>query len=692
MSSSRHLPKSLIAVAVSLAICPAAFAADDAANATANYDRITAKTVVVTASRTDQELLQSNSTVSVVTGKELKNLGKDSVPEMLRAEPGIKISNDGTPGSKRVSIRGENSSRTLVMIDGQRIDEQKSKSGASLLVNPYFIDRIEVVKGPASVLYGSDAIGGIVNVITKKASAQPVSLEGGVNFSSLAKGWTEWANVTGTVDRFHYAVGAFNTNTDDMYISDHTRVDNTAYDAKGFNGDFSYDITDNVTLGYVGEYFDSNSETSTTTTNVEYKNYRGVIPEWERTKHKIYVDAVNVSDVLAAIHANVFYQSTDKDFDSDPTSAVHVFVRNEQETVGGNLQLEWNLSDMFYLVTGYEGRSEKLQSYSDVDIKMGPYSAAVRIDDADYKQQTHALYTMLSTYLTDELTLNTGLRYNYIKNEPGSSVMTYNGGKAPIVQNFNYADNSDSKVVGSIGLVYQPFEYGAFRFNYSQGFRAPTVQELYLITSSGATQYGNPNLKAEESDNFEVGFRWDDGALKYDLAIFYSQADNYIETAAMGGNAQASRSFTYQNIAKANSYGAEFSLSYLIDGSFEPYANFTVMTREYETASGKSKNTGTPRFSGNAGVRYYHQYFNLDFYSNFASNSKNDDLDGTSYLGSNDFGGYATFNLAASTDFGTDEAITLYGSVENIFDRNYQTNEFIEEPGLFFTVGLKGKF
>ena len=694
MSSSQKLNKSLLAAAVSVLFTPVAFAAD---NQTSGLERIKSDTVVITASRTSQELLDANSSISVVDTKELKNFANDSVPELLRSETGVRLTSDGTPGTKRVTIRGESALRTLLMVDGQRIDEQKTKSGAPMLINPYFIDRIEVVKGPASVLYGSDAMGGIVNVITKQASEDPFKFEGGANFLSSNNSFSEYVNLTGTLDRFKYAIGAFNTNAGDIVLADREVLDNTSYDAHGFNGDFSYDILDNLTLGYRGEYYDSNAETSTTAKGT-YSNFRGEIPKWDRQKHSLYLKATDINDVIAAFDASVYYQKTTKDFISTPYQKNLVDVANEQESVGGNLQLELSLSDTFYLVTGYDGRLEKMSSYSDTALGMyyGPISITgyMITDDQGYKQESHALYAMLSTYLTDELTLNTGVRYNYIDNKAGSSLfkqnMIVNGNGNPFGMSLNHDDESHSKLVGSAGLVYRPFDNGAFRFNWSQGFRAPTIQELYLVTATGEIQRGNPNLKPEESNNFEVGFRWDDGQLFADYAMFYTLTDNYIETKRVTNAGIAGRpTYTYQNIAEAKSYGAELSLSYLIDNTYEPYANLTYMIREYEIEGKSSKNTGTPRFFGNAGLRFHGDMFELDGYLNFATQTKDDDLNGSNYFGNMKYDSYVTANISVSTKVGPEDQFTLYGSIENIFDEQYQTNQLIEEPGRFISIGFK---
>lgn len=704
MSSKSKYKKSLLAVALSMVTVPSVYAADQTKGA--NYDRIAGETVVITAARTQKPLLDTDASVAVVTGKETQLLNRDSVPDLLSTQTSLNIVSDGTPGAKRVAIRGEHSNRTLVMVNGDRISDQKTKSGAPMLMNPYFIDRIEVVKGPASVLYGSDAIGGIVNVITKQASANPIDVEAGVGYNSATSSFTEFMNATGTVDRFKYAVGAFNDNAGDLRIADGRYVDNTAYRAHGFNADLSYDVTDKLTLGYNGELYMSSSEVSTTTDYPAYQNFRGSMPKWNRMKHKLYFKAVDLNDYVAAVDGSFYYQTNDKDYLNTPYAGVDIDVANEQESFGANLQAEFSLSDTFYLVTGYEGRLDKAKAYSVMDIGgnlLPPAMPWMRMvhtfDDVGFKQQNHAIYSMLSTYITDELTLNTGIRYNYVKNDAGTTTMggTYytrpqqqgqpSIGVVQPDQITAMDDRTESKLLGSVGLVYRPFENGAFRANWSQGFRSPTLQELFITTSTGEMQKGNPDLKPEESDNFELGFRWDDGALAADIAVFYTIADNYIETQKVNPKV-----FTFQNIAQATTYGSDLSLAYLIDGTYEPYVNLTYLVREYEFEGKSSKNNGTPRWSGNAGLRYYGSTFNVDGYAKFADNSKNDDIAESSYIGAYNLAGFVTWNLAVSAHFGSNDQFTAYAALDNIFDKKYMTNELIHDAGRSFSLGVRGKF
>ena len=145
---------SALAAALSAALCTVVQA-----------ESLTTGAVVVSATRVEQSVSDAVSSVSVVQGEDLTASGADTLPEMLKDVPAARVVTDGTPGVQRIALRGENASRTLLLVDGERIDDSKTKSGAPYLINPFFVERVEILRGPSSVLYGSDALGGIVNVI-----------------------------------------------------------------------------------------------------------------------------------------------------------------------------------------------------------------------------------------------------------------------------------------------------------------------------------------------------------------------------------------------------------------------------------------------------------------------------------------------------------------------------------------------
>ena len=658
---------------------------------------ITADTIVISANRDKQNIIDANESISVVSQDEVLLQGADTVADALQDAPSVLLVNDGTPGLKRVSIRGESAYRTLVMVDGQRITDQKTKSGAPLLINPFFIDQVEVVKGPAAVLYGSDAMGGAVNVITKKPSEDKLSTQVGLLYNGSDNAFSEYLNLSGTIENFSYAIGLVNTDAQDLYISDREKIDNTSYRNKGVNAYLAWQATDDLKFEYKSEYFDVDAHTASSTGIPGYAEFRAHIPKWRRVKHSLGFELTDLNDYVSSLKASVFMQQNDKDFNSSVTrQGPFVSVLNEEDSYGANLQAQFTLGKYFSLITGYDGESAQLKSDStvtgiNIQTDYGNYDR-VDLHDRDFSQTTHGLYALLSTKFNERLTLNTAVRYNRVDTEAGYSFI--NG-----IKLHGFANEVNEKAVLSAGLVYKPLANASWRLNWSQGYRVPNIQEMYLYTFTGELQVGNPSLKPETSDNYEIGFKYEGDLITSDFTVFYSDADDYIETVERDdlfpGMNIPFRTFTYNNIASAKTYGADWSLQFNFD-SFEPYLDISFIKRKYDTGSIETYNTGVPAVKGRTGIKYYPEcnygYLTLDFYARFASRVKQDNAGGISYFADDEYGGWTTLNLGAEYLFGDNEEYRIYGALENILDKNYQTSSLIHEPGRFVMASVSASF
>ena len=183
-----------------LCMLASAFSAALFSMSTAQAADVTTEDVKVTASRVEQELMDVNMSVSVITADDIAHSEARTIGDLLKDVPGVQINSDGGQGMKRAQIRGEDSFRTLVMIDGQKIAEHKSMSGSPMLIDPSMVERIEVIKGPASVLYGSDAIGGAINIITKKGGNKPFEAEVSAGMDNASNGKTAAASIYGGIN------------------------------------------------------------------------------------------------------------------------------------------------------------------------------------------------------------------------------------------------------------------------------------------------------------------------------------------------------------------------------------------------------------------------------------------------------------------------------------------------------------
>ena len=135
-------------------------------------------TIAVVGTRTETSVQDNPLSVSVVDEEQIARKSGESIADMLRDVPGVDVVDDSIPGMKRVSIRGEASRRVTILVDGQEITDH-SNYGTPILIDPSNVERIEVVRGPASVLHGAKAIGGVVNIITKRGADKPMQAEVG---------------------------------------------------------------------------------------------------------------------------------------------------------------------------------------------------------------------------------------------------------------------------------------------------------------------------------------------------------------------------------------------------------------------------------------------------------------------------------------------------------------------------------
>lgn len=641
--------------------------------------------VTVTASRVERELMDVNMSVSVITREQIEHSTARNVGELLDMIPGIRINNDGSQGMKRVKIRGENAFRTVVMIDGQRVSEHKSMSGAPMLISPSQIERIEVIKGPASVLYGSDAIGGAINIITKKGGDKPVQGEVSAGLNTSASGKSASASLYGQVNGWKYRLNAGIEDNDNLRTPKGD-MPNTYFSARNASGFLSYDFSSDATVGGSLEYYDLEFGSS----DVSTPGFAVDVPKWTRMKTALFGEFKNISDSLVRLRTDAFYQKSDKDMTNTvPAGAMGVvwpIASNTTDQYGISVQSDWQLSDNHYLIVGYELSYDALNANSLTKASFMP-GRFMSNKTYDGYQMTNALYASMESALPADLTLTYGVRYTWVRSEMDTVDKNNKSMKTT-------DSSSDGKAVFNVGLLWHGVEDLTLRANYAQGYRNPILQELYIDTKMGqgmSTTFANADLKPEESDNFEIGARWVSGAVTADFAAFYSKADNYIDTLWNS----ALRAYRYENVAQAETFGAELSASVRLGASgFEPYAVLTWMRRQFNDGQGFSTyDTATPALTARYGVRWSGalQGLNIrtDAYARSQTASKYRSADSTNNY---ELGGYTTLNLTGGISFGPQDAYSLDAGFYNIFNRTYREQTSLYEPGRYLAVKLNAKF
>lgn len=195
----KFLKKGMVTAAVLTLMATPGFAAE-------NNNVIETESIKVTVNRVEQYLHETNVSAAVVTEEEIRRSPALTLAEQLGRIPGVSVQDGSMAGLPRVSIRGEGTQRVLLIVDGVKISDQKSMSGPAYLVDPADIERIEVIKGPASVLYGSEAIGGVINIITKKGGNKPIGGTVQLTYDSSIDAFEPYASLSGRYEGFNYRV------------------------------------------------------------------------------------------------------------------------------------------------------------------------------------------------------------------------------------------------------------------------------------------------------------------------------------------------------------------------------------------------------------------------------------------------------------------------------------------------------
>ena len=682
MNSLTSYKKTTIAVLVS-----ATFASLSPLTAEAT-DQLHAQDVVVSASRVEKALLDVNMSVSVIDSDQIRrNAQAKTVADLLESMvPGLRINNDGAQGIDRIKIRGEDAFRTVVMVDGIRISEQKSMSGVPLLISSSQIERIEVIRGPASVLYGSDAIGGAINIITKKGSNAAFESEVSAGYNSSASGKDLSASISGGVNGWQYRLGASSKDYGNLETPI-GEMPNTNFNAKSFDAFLSYAIDKDTTVGVTLSQYDLDFMAGSITYAAE--DFYVDVPEWKRTRGGVFAEFKELNDHLVRLRIDSSYERNKKYMDNYVHTSplmpfgISSYADNELKTASLSVQADWSINDSNYLITGYEFSRDSLNADSRTYLKslkpMLP-SRWSKHETYDGSQARHSVFASMESSLKDRLVANYGVRYTWVSNDMDIQ-------DALSLKDKSYS-SSDGKAVFNLGLSQKLTEDLTIRANWSQGYRSPILQELFIDTSmGGAITLANSDLKAETSDTYELGLRYQDQLISIDTSLFYSQADDYIATIQKGAYYQ------YENMAVAKTLGLELDTRLQL-GQFQPYAVVTLLKREYEENGVSSTKTGTPRLTARYGLRYdassYGVQWGVDAYAVSQTATENWNFDKNTLEAR--YGGTTTLNLAASASFGPKNAYSLDFGFYNITDRLYQNNAAIYEAGRHFAVKMNAQF
>ncbi|MDR1608966.1 MAG: TonB-dependent receptor, partial [Deltaproteobacteria bacterium] len=670
--------------------------------------------ITVTSTRVARELSEIPLSVSVVDERQIRENPKPDVAEYLRELPGVKVS-ESDWGVYEFNIRGAGKDRSLILVDGVRqslASALRTENEAGLLaVEPSEIERIEVIKGPASALYGSDAIGGVINVITKTKGGKPLGADVGLFYDASNQGFRPRASVYGAQGGFYWRASGSMRKSQNRRLPNSGRLLHSDQKRDFYSARVGYEWAGGAFDLGVSRYDGWRDLPGTYVDNYQLKQYprssmyaptgvvvpraanspgRGQslyssIPEEINQQLTAKLTLNNLSESFKTLTINFFARQYKMDFDyygfmvdaqGVPYSLTNLYGTNKSDSLGGTAQAELELGP-HRLTLGFDVEKGSIQSQGDYE---GVYANRGGRDE-NRKGYTVSLaaFAQDEWSLTKDLDLTAGLRYSYQKNVLSEDI--------PFPE--KEGSSTETAVVGSLGLVYRPWTGLSLRALVAQGFRAPKLTWQFGGTSQRFIP--NPNLGPEKSLNYEIGARYAAHNFNIDLAIFYSKLkDAFLEVDSGQLNAvfPPATSAIYQNADNAKSLGLELAASYYFRNlGLTPYLSVTFIHYKRTFPNGReTTDVGIPKSWGVAGLKFSRDLpDNLrlfwDAAMTWSGSQFIDTEDGVLRPNNNVIYGHGCkVDLTIGLEGGVDRQYRGSISLKNIGDRQYQPDGFFQ-PG-----------
>ena len=495
--------------------------------------------VVVTATKTELTQKENPRSVEVITKEDIQNTGAISVRDALRTATNIDIVSVNHGGGENISIRGGDTDGVLILVNGRRVAgenyfmSQGSNAYALDRLNLSNVDHIEILRGPASAIYGSGAMSGVINIITKKSEKPEFSV-------GVATGTNEMSNY------YHYDTGKngkvsvnFDVNFSKLRNIDSKAGKNLLHGPKqAYNLNLDYEMDENNNLNLMLDYAKDNLETrmrdfSVSSSAPDDLKYPITSFTSERKTIALTYDGKNSNSDYSL---SASYSQLNRDPYAADTPGT-----NEKKYKSWNIEARDTIrtSDNNKLIFGGEYRGDKASIYSG--------------DNTVKNTDQYSLYLYDEYRVDNKLLLTPAIRYDYHK-------------------------SFGSHTSPNLGATYFISDKSRFKANYGTSYRAPSVDELYGAFTHGGIWggmaiVGNPDLKPEKSKGWEISYEQEFGdTTSAKLTYFDNKKEDAISyKIEMASPSQMGK---FYNIDSTSSKGVEFEIKHDFGKGFTLVGNY----------------------------------------------------------------------------------------------------------------------
>lgn len=679
-----------------------AFAAEE------NLQEFSLDTMVVTATRTAMTVKETPSTVEIVDSKKLEQTQAKTLHDALKGALGVNVFND-FQGRSNVSIRGSESRHVLIMVDGKRLGGEAAYNSANAWdvdrIRMEDVEKVEIIRGPAGALYGSDAMGGVINVITKtpdKTTAD-INYEYGWYEDGKGAGYKGNLYLQGAEGNYSYKINA-GLNKNRPYLDPKGSGDSMNFYGKqqplSLNVGYKFDNGNELSVDFSKIKEENQKSTTSTTVMVPGKVWQDKVQtiynDNKRTDYAItYKGSDDKQDWMFRAYKSVF----DKTYKNQNNTRMTMMGRPGKwtlqapkvDTVKRTLSViegkdTFNLSDKNKLTAGFEYRKDQSEGtrLKKPSTSLNGADAHAAFDKADINY--------LAAYVQDEF-------------RPNDKWLII-----PSVR-FDHSDQFSNKLTSNLAATYNAADDVRIKAVVGQGYKTPTVNDLYIfwemyaknLGSDGQFYVGNPDLKPEKSLSYELSVEkdWGDRSTVH-FGLFRNEVKDLIGTYWTGKMTEdypdiypgitGDRIMAYENIPEALLQGVELYGSHRIGKDIYLNAGYTFLDAKDKTAGTRLKDRAKHQVT--FGVSYqpeniYAWDLSFDLVSNLGYYFNNGDKStmGNFVYETKDF---TIANIMASRHLNKDTKIYL--GIDNISNHQNFGPYSDGNLGRLYRVGMEYKF
>lgn len=590
----------------------AGVAAAEEADSQQGVEQVQTRDVVVTASRTEQLVKEAPAAVEVITREDLDKMGAENLAQALQLAIGIDVSENGMVGNS-VAIRGAKSNQTLIMVDGMRIRTENTDQTANNYelqrVNMADVERIEIVRGATSSLYGADAMGGVINIITKTPDKASQSVFADYTTKQADAGFRV---ATGQLGKW---ASSFSYKRSDVHHLD-INGSGTQYGTKDyFNVKTKYKIDDKKSLSFFLDYMNEDLYLDSDFTSYDH----------DRTKFGLFYDG---KDKKGKYQLRVNYSIFNKDQNTRKNGILTGWDELKFRTLTLDGQRSYQLNDEHLLTVGGEIRQEK---YEGTRIGSGGDNVHTVTREGVSQDYSEKSTTYYAAYIQDEWQVED----NWLM--------------IPSIR-FDHNSAFGNKVTYKLGNTYKLSDNTRLKFNVGTAYRAPTEAELYMnwhhtpvstpAFNMNVYVTGNPNLKPETSYNFDFGLEAESksGRTSGKVTYFHSKFDDLINsqsttTRVPGFPVSVNVVSQYVNVDSAEIQGAEAEFKQKLGKNFTLRSTYTYTDAKdghgarlegrdrHKLSLQLNYDDAKTGWSGSLWNDWHGDYWAVDDYGNLSNNS-----------------------------------------------------------------------